>query len=242
MVGTRRALTPRTIARALLFSSCVFLLSSCEWFTDFKQQPSVGPWQHFSTDSAANRGFRGNPVGSVPTTGATAPGYMISYSNLPATLDSFSVIRNPVAPDARSLENGRKYFSINCAVCHGDTGDGNGTLKAANPLYTFAPSLLLDITKQRADGYIWGMIRNGRATMPPYNRIEDMDRWDVVNYVRGLQGKLDAPVATGPVGRPGETGSTLPGATRTGPTIPSAYVHPQHGTMTGVDRKPEGKP
>ena len=31
------------------------------------------------------------------------------------------------------------------------------------------------------------MIRNGRGTMPTYNRIEEMERWDVVNYVRGLQ-------------------------------------------------------
>ncbi|HVZ50193.1 MAG TPA: cytochrome c, partial [Gemmatimonadaceae bacterium] len=206
------------------------LLSGCDWFTDFKQQPSVGPWQHFSTDSAANRGFRGNPVGSVPTTGAVAPGFMISYANLPATIDSFSVIKNPVAPDARSLANGRKYFTINCAVCHGDLGDGNGTLRQVNPMYSFAPSLLLDVTKQRADGYIFGMIRNGRATMPPYNRIEDADRWDVVNYVRGLQGKLGAPVPTGPVGLPGETGDKLPGATRIGPTVPSAYAHPAHAT------------
>lgn len=202
----------------------------------------MGPWQHFSTDSAANRGFRGNPVGSVPTTGATVPGYMIGYANLPATIDSFNVIRNPVAPDARSLENGRKYFSINCAVCHGDTGDGNGMLKQLNPMYSFAPSLLLDITKQRADGYLFGMIRNGRATMPAYNRIEDLDRWDIVNYVRGLQGKLAAPVPTGPLGLPGETGDKLPGATHTGPTVPSAYMHPTPRSMTGVEQKSEGKP
>ncbi len=41
---------------------------------------------------------------------------------------------------------------------------------------------------RRTDGYIWGMIRNGRGLMPTYNRIEELDRWDVVNYVRGLQG------------------------------------------------------
>ena len=46
--------------------------------------------------------------------------------------------------------------------------------------------------KGRTDGYIFGMIRNGRGLMPPYNRIEEMDRWDVVNYVRALQGKLPA--------------------------------------------------
>jgi mono/diheme cytochrome c family protein len=212
------------------------LTTACSWFTDFKQQPSVGPWQHFSTDSAANKGFRGNPAASVPTTGSTVPAYAISYSILPATADSFNVIRNPVPPDARSIANGHKYYAINCAVCHGDAGDGDGYLKQANPMYGFSPSLTMDVTKNRTDGWIWGHIRNGGPLMPPYNRIEDMDRWDVVNYVRGLQGKLAQPVPTGPVGLPGETGDKLPGATRTGPTVPSRSARP------GGAPQAEGRP
>lgn len=233
---------PARTARLAALSALCLAAAGCEWFTDFKQQPSVGPWQHFSTDSAANRGFRGNPANSVPTTGRAVPGFVVSYANMPGTIDSLAAVRNPVAADARSIANGHKYYAINCAVCHGDVGDGNGTLRQANPTYSFAPSLLTDLTKGRTDGYIWGMIRNGRATMPSYNRIEEMDRWDVVNYVRGLQGKLGAPVATGPVGLPGETGDKLPGVTRMGPTVPAAYVHPTPATMTGVDRKSEPRP
>jgi mono/diheme cytochrome c family protein len=227
--------------RMLLGSSALALsVTGCNWFTDFKQQPSVNSWQHFSSDSAANRGFRGNPAGSVPTTGATVPAYAISYSNTPATLDSFNIIRNPVAADARSLETGRKYYAINCAVCHGDTGDGNGTLRQANMAYSFAPALIgaASPAMGRTDGFIWGIIRNGRAFMPSYNRIEDMERWDVVNYVRGLQGKLAQPVPTGPLGLPGETGDKLPGATRVGPTVPSAHVK----AGAAPEMKAEGKP
>jgi mono/diheme cytochrome c family protein len=220
--------------RALFLLTPALFASACNWFTDFKQQPSVGSWQHFSTDSAANRGFRGNPVGSVPTTGATVPGYAISYSTSPATADSFNVIRNPVAVDARSIENGHKYYAINCAVCHGDKGDGDGALRQANPAYGFSPSLLMDVTKNRSDGWIWGHIRNGGPLMPSYNRIEDMDRWDVVNYVRGLQGKLGQAVPTGALGLPGETGAKLPGATRVGPTVPASYARPM--------AKAEGRP
>ena len=67
------------------------------------------------------------------------------------------------------------------------------------------------------------MIRNGRGLMPTYNRIEEMDRWDVVNYVRGLQGRYA--VATGPVGLPGETGDKVPGFSQSGPTRPSPYYN-----------------
>lgn len=233
-------LVARRVWAALAF---VPLVGACNWFTDFKQQPSVGPWQNYSTDSAAGRGFRGQPAGSVSTNGSMAPGFAISYSNTLVTADSFNVLKNPTAADAKSLANGRKYYSINCAVCHGDLGDGNGSLKAVNAAYGFSPSLLLDATKNRTDGYIWGHIRNGGPLMPPYNRIEEMDRWDVVNYVRGLQGKLGQPVVTGPVGLPGETGDKLPGFTHAGPTVPSKYFKATIApTTVGGEKKGEGHP
>jgi hypothetical protein len=87
-----------------------------------------------------------------------------------------------------------------------------------------APTLLTDITKNRTDGYIWGIIRNGRGLMPTYDRIEDADRWDVVLYVRALQGNLAGVVAdTSPAGTPGQNGRTVPGSTRMAPTRPVPY-------------------
>jgi hypothetical protein len=72
---------------------------------------------------------------------------------------------------------------------------------------------------QRTDGYIYGMIRNGRGLMPSYNRIPEMDRWDVVNYIRALQGKAEGMTfLTGPMAPPGVTGDMLPGASRLGPS------------------------
>jgi mono/diheme cytochrome c family protein len=233
---------PRVWARASFVLAFVPLAAGCDWFTDFKQQPSVGPWQRFSTDSAAGRGFRGQPANSVSTDGSYAPGYAISYSNTLATADSFNVLKNPAVADERSLVNGRKYYAINCAVCHGDLADGNGSLRQVNLAYGFSPSLLLDVTKNRTDGYIWGHIRNGGPLMPSYNRIEEMDRWDVVNYVRGLQGKLAQPVLAGPLGLPGETGDKLPGATRTGPTVPAKYVRSTIAPTAVGTKKGEGHP
>ena len=217
-------------------------VGACDWMTDFKQQPSVGPWQNFSTDSAAGRGFRGQPANSVNTHGAQVAGFTISYAGLPGTIDSFTVVKNPTTADAKSIANGHTYYAINCAVCHGDVGDGNGTLKQLNPMYGFAPSLMTDQAKNRSDGYLFGMIRNGRGLMPPYNRIEEMDRWDVVNYLRGLQGKLTAPVATGPVGLQDETGDKLPGATEVGRTVPAKYTKSTIMPTPIGEKKKEGHP
>ena len=87
-------------------------------------------------------------------------------------------------------------------------------------------NLTTDMTKARTDGYIFGMIRNGRGLMPPYNRIEEMDRWDVVNYVRALQGVNGRQVEVGALAPPGVTGDKVPGPTRMGPNVPAPFFKP----------------
>ena len=203
-----------TTFRRLSALALATTLGACSWFTDFKQQPKHDPWESPS-DSVP---MRGNPQFSVPVYGTLAPGYAVSRLALPGTIDSMSTIQNPVPADARSLHNGRMYYQINCAVCHGDLGKGDGPVTKYG-LYVLP--LVGASAEGKTDGYLWGMMRNGRGGMPSYNRIEEMDRWDVVNYVRGLQGKYQ--VATGPVGLPGETGDKVPGYSRMGPTRPSPY-------------------
>jgi mono/diheme cytochrome c family protein len=199
-------------------------LGACDWFTNFTRQPKIDPWEVATMDSTKRDSLppRGNPQGSVPMFGGSPPDFVVSYGRFPLTVDSMSSMRNPTAPNDSSLENGHKYYAINCAVCHGDLGDGNGAVTAA-PFNFPKISLRSESALGRTDGYIYGMIRNGRGLMPTYNRIEHMDRWDVVNYVRGLQGRLGRTVPTGPVGTPGETGAKVPGATMTGPTRPSPH-------------------
>jgi hypothetical protein len=85
------------------------------------------------------------------------------------------------------------------------------------------------------DGYIFGMIRNGRGMMPTYNRIEEMDRWDIINYLRSIQGKLPGIPPDTTHGRPGETGSLVPGASRIGPTRPVPFWRPGNATRAAAD-------
>jgi mono/diheme cytochrome c family protein len=203
-----------TTLRRLSALALAATLGACSWFTDFKEQPKHDPWESPS-DTVP---MRGNPQFSVPVYGTLAPGYAVSRLAFPGTIDSMSTIQNPVPADARSLHNGRMYYQINCAVCHGDLGKGDGPVTKKG---MFVLPLLGASAEGKTDGYLWGMIRNGRGGMPSYNRIEEMDRWDVVNYVRGLQGKYQ--VATGPVGLPGETGDKVPGYSQMGPTRPSPY-------------------
>jgi mono/diheme cytochrome c family protein len=227
-------------------------LTACDWFTTFRHQPRLEPWENMTIspdtskklywayrtglvlprtidEDSVNLTFRGNPSESVPVTGTYLAPWQVSYAALPNVIDSIgNAVKNPVAPTPESLELGRKYYQINCAVCHGDNGMGAQTIVAQ---YGLAFPIATDMTKNRSDGYLYGMIRNGRGLMPSYNRIEEEDRWHVVNYVRGLQGRYA--VAQGPVGFPGQTGDALPSATEMAPTRPSPFRMPK--LATGMD-------
>jgi mono/diheme cytochrome c family protein len=232
------------LARLGLLALVPVALGACDWFTNFTRQPKIDPWEIATMTDTARRDSippRGNPQGSVPMLGSAIPDWVVSYAGLPLTVDSLSGLPNPTPPNDTSLANGRMLYQINCAVCHGDAGDGRGPM-VTRPGYNFPPITLITGTAlTRSDGYIYGMIRNGRGLMPTYNRIEHMDRWDVVNYVRGLQGRLGRTVPTGPVGQPGEGGDKVPGATLTAPTRPAPHRPRAFGPpATGGGSPPTG--
>jgi mono/diheme cytochrome c family protein len=215
--------------RSLVFLLPLTLtLTACEWFTDFKRQPSISTWEPL-VDSATPS--RGQPQMSVSTGGTAMAGFQVSYGAFPATIDSMAGIPNPTPVSDSSLANGRKYFQINCAVCHGERAMGDGpATKFGMP----GINLTMDITKARTDGYIFGMIRNGRGLMPPYNRIEEMDRWDVVNYLRALQGVNGRQVEVGALAAPGVTGDMVPRSTVLGPNKPAPFSSPRSLLNAGV--------
>jgi mono/diheme cytochrome c family protein len=201
----------RALHGALLGISAVGI-TGCEWFTDFKRQPHVVTWESWNADSL---GVRGQPQGSVPTDGTAVPAWMVSYTPAIATIDSMAGIANPVAVSDASVAAGRMHYQVNCAVCHGDNADGQGTVTR----FGF-PGITLqnETAKNRTDGYIFGMMRTGRGLMPSYNRIEERDRWDVVNYLRALQGLASGMAPDrGPLAMPGVTGDKVPGASTIGP-------------------------
>ena len=195
-------------------------LGACDWFTDFKNQPKIEPWEPPSQhDADTTHPPRPQPQMSVPVSGTFLAGYQVSYNPFPGVIDSIAnAVTNPTPQSQASQMNGRKHFEINCAVCHGDLAQGNGP----STLYGMPGiSLVNERVRGFKDGYIYGMMRNGRGLMPTYNRIEEMDRWDVVNYIRALQGLTpNLTGGTGPLGYPGQGGSVVPGASATAPSLP----------------------
>ena len=94
---------------------------------------------------------------------------------------------NPVEADEASLTRGAELYVINCRMCHGPTGGGNGPIA---PFLETKPAILpSDLVQSKSDGSIFLTISNGIVgRMPPLNEnLTVPERWDVVNYVRSLK-------------------------------------------------------
>jgi mono/diheme cytochrome c family protein len=66
-----------------------------------------------------------------------------------------------------------------CAECHNE--DGSGLQEAAD--------LQLPEVQKQSDGSIFWKITNGnvKAGMPPFARLSDTERWQIVSFVRTLK-------------------------------------------------------
>ena len=94
---------------------------------------------------------------------------------------------NPVKPTPESIDRGKKIYAYDCAQCHGENGDGktDAGKKMKIPDLTDAAAL-----KDRTDGEIFYVIKNGRGEMPlEGDRVKTDELWDLVNYVRSLAKK-----------------------------------------------------
>ncbi len=104
-----------------------------------------------------------------------------------------TALTNPLEPSTENIREGQRAWTDFCLPCHGEGGAGDGPVintsgdhpQRLPPLPT--ADLLSDRTRGYTDGYLYGMISNGRGLMPGYRRIPRETRWQLVLYVRHLQ-------------------------------------------------------
>ena len=96
---------------------------------------------------------------------------------------------NPVKATPASLAQAKKMYGYDCAICHGEKGDGKGEIAAEQkpPLKDWTdPASLKDMT----DGEIFYIIKNGKGTMTGEGaRLKDDDVWNMVIMVRSYAKK-----------------------------------------------------
>ncbi len=91
----------------------------------------------------------------------------------------------PVPVTAELMARGKERYTINCAICHGDTGVGNGMAKQFG--HTTVASLHQERLREMPEGEIFHTIAKGRGNMGAYPHIKLEDRWAIIAYVRALQ-------------------------------------------------------
>jgi len=158
-----------TLATILILAPA--LAQAWPWSKDMSEQISVKPQESVDPN---HPGMATYPEHSVPVPGTTV---------FVKDMEAADKLKNTVAAETKSVELGGRLFGIYCTPCHGYKGKGDGLVGKKLILQPY--DLTADQTKQRSDGYIFGMMTFGGAVMPSYaNDLSPLERWNVVNYVR----------------------------------------------------------
>ena len=109
-----------------------------------------------------------------------------SYAAIPVEATK---AQNPVKPSPESIARAKKWWTMDCEMCHGKSGDGKGeTAKDMKlKMMDFTDSATL---KDRTDGELFYIIKNGHNDMPAEGpRVKTDEAWDLVNYIRAFAKK-----------------------------------------------------
>lgn len=87
---------------------------------------------------------------------------------------------NPLTHKPGATAGGKKLFLRNCAECH---GDGSGIEKK------HSADFQLPVVQDQSDGTIFWKITNGNTDrgMPSFSKLPELERWQLVLYLRTLK-------------------------------------------------------
>jgi mono/diheme cytochrome c family protein len=94
---------------------------------------------------------------------------------------------NPLAQRPEAVAGGEKLFRRNCVECHGPDGSGLAKKNSAD--------LLLPEVQSQSDGTLFWKLTNGNTDrgMPAFSRLPELQRWQLILYLRSLAGTKSVP-------------------------------------------------
>ena len=97
--------------------------------------------------------------------------------------------KNPMKPTPESLTAGKKTYTVDCEMCHGKEGGGDGDLAADMKLKLkdFRDEASL---KDMSDQELFDIIDKGKGKMMgEEGRLKPEQIWNVINYVKAFSKK-----------------------------------------------------
>jgi mono/diheme cytochrome c family protein len=110
------------------------------------------------------------------------------YPNTPEGYETAGLnLKNPIELTPENLEKGKAVYSKFCTPCHGDAGDGNGSI-VANGKFP-SPGKYWDKVAANGlnDGKMFHSITYGKNLMGQHaSQINKEERWLVIHYINDL--------------------------------------------------------
>lgn len=98
-------------------------------------------------------------------------------------------LTNPLPVTEANLASGRHMYTVNCAVCHGDKGDGQGILPQREK-FLGVPGFD-DQGRVLTSGSIYHVMMYGMNAMGSYaSQTSEQERWQITMYVENLKASL----------------------------------------------------
>ncbi len=99
-------------------------------------------------------------------------------------------LKMPIAVNEENLTKGKELFNIYCAICHGNKGDGQGTL-VKREKFLGIPSLA-DKGRNITEGDIYHVMMYGLNSMGSYaSQTNEKERWQITMHALDLKSKLN---------------------------------------------------
>lgn len=121
----------------------------------------------------------------VPSTPPAQPAAQPATPSQAAPADWVNKV-NPVKPTSESQARAKQIYSWDCAMCHGDNGNGKGDVAVEQKLTMRDyrdPNSLSKLT----DGEIYYLIHDGKGQMPSEGpRAKPDEVWNLVIYLRKM--------------------------------------------------------
>ncbi len=121
------------------------------------------------------------PKGSIPR------GYKpFLYGDTDAEKEKAGIeLVDPRSSSIKRITRGKLLYEHLCLICHGNKGQGDGTLTKK---YPGPPAFNGRALRDYKDGNFYYSIVKGYGDMPSHAaQLDELDRWDVILYIHELQ-------------------------------------------------------